>query len=107
MWQERHDAALGIDDTLGGRISLARDALDLSLEETARILGVEPETLRDWENDRSEPRANRITMLAGVLKVSLSWLLSGRGHGPNWDDLTEVPPLSPDRMAERRPAPRY
>ncbi|HEV7437697.1 MAG TPA: helix-turn-helix transcriptional regulator [Pseudorhizobium sp.] len=70
------------DDTLGGRISLARDAAALSVEVTATILGVEDKTWRSWENDRAVPRANRLGMLAGVLKVSVGWLLSGRGKGP-------------------------
>lgn len=70
------------DDTLGGRISLARDAADLSIEDSAAIVGVEKDTWVNWENDRSAPRANRLDMLAGVLQVSVSWLLSGGGRGP-------------------------
>lgn len=70
------------DDTLGGRMSLARDALDVSAQRAARILGVETSTWSNWENDRDAPRANRLAMIAGVLSVSLSWLLTGRGQGP-------------------------
>lgn len=80
------DTSLAEDDTLGGRISLARDAADLSIDETARILGVENETWCNWENDRALPRSNRLDMMAGVLQVSLAWLLSGRGLGPQWSD---------------------
>ncbi|MCJ8518729.1 transcriptional regulator with XRE-family HTH domain [Pseudorhizobium tarimense] len=72
------------DDTLGGRISLARDAAALSVEEMASILGVEERTWSSWENDRAAPRANRLGMLAGVLQVSIGWLLSGRGTGPGY-----------------------
>ena len=70
------------DDTLGGRISLARDVAALSVEETASIVGVETETWTNWENDRAAPRSNRLEMLAGVLQVSVAWMLSGRGRGP-------------------------
>ncbi|WP_112806864.1 helix-turn-helix domain-containing protein [Ensifer sp.] len=70
------------DDTLGGRMSLARDALDVSAQRAARIVGVETSTWFNWENDRDAPRANRLAMIAGVLSVSLSWLLTGRGQGP-------------------------
>ena len=77
-------ATFAEDDTLGGRISLARDAADLSVEETARILGVENETWCNWENDRALPRSNRLDMMAGVLQVSLGWLLNGQGAGPTW-----------------------
>ena len=72
------------DDTLGGGISLARDVADLSVEETAWIVGVETETWTNWENDRAAPRANRLEMLAGVLQVSVAWMLSGRGRGPDY-----------------------
>lgn len=73
-----------IDDTLGGRISLARDAAEMSLEDAAAVVGVEPQTWSNWENDRSAPRANRLDMLAGVLGISIGWLLSGRGRGPGY-----------------------
>jgi len=29
----------------------------------------------------SEPRANRLSMMAGVLNVSIMWLLTGEGDG--------------------------
>jgi len=77
-------------DTLGGRISFARDVLDLSTEDAARILGVEVRTWANWEKDRAEPRANRLSMLAGVLQVSLPWLLTGQGHGPDWEEPSPV-----------------
>lgn len=70
-------------DTLGGRISRARDALDLTTSQLARRLGVKTDTVHAWETDRSEPRANRVTMLAGVLGVSPTWLLNGIGEAPH------------------------
>lgn len=73
---------MGLDDTIGGRISLARDALDVSAQSMAEVVGVETSTWCDWENDRAAPRANRLATIAGVLSVSLPWLLTGRGAGP-------------------------
>lgn len=70
-------------DTLGGRLSRARDAKNRSLEEVAELAGVELKTLEAWECDRAEPRSNRLTMLAGILGVSPSWLLFGRGASPD------------------------
>ena len=70
------------DDTLGGRISTAREACGLSATDAARRLGVLPASWNAWERDRDVPRANRLAMMAGVLGVSPSWLLSGLGHGP-------------------------
>lgn len=75
-------------DTLGGRIARARDLASLSLEETASQIGVTSETLSDWETDRSEPRANKVMTLAGVLGVSPAWLISGAGDAPQAQGLT-------------------
>ena len=73
-------------DTMGGRISAAREAAELTVAQAARRLGVKTATLSNWENDRSEPRANRLTMLAGLLNVSPMWLITGRGEGVSEPD---------------------
>lgn len=78
----RHAAIETAYDTVGGRISLARDTIGLSVEEVSAIAGVTAETWSNWENDRAEPRANRLDMLARILRVSIGWLLDGRGAGP-------------------------
>ncbi|MEM8877061.1 MAG: helix-turn-helix domain-containing protein [Pseudomonadota bacterium] len=71
--------------TMGGRIAQARDTLDLTTAQLARRMGVKTSTLAQWEADRSEPRANRLVMLAGLLNVSPAWLLMGRGEAPSAD----------------------
>jgi transcriptional regulator with XRE-family HTH domain len=58
---------------------------------------VKVKTIRAWENDRSEPRANRLQMLAGILGVSIMWLLNGEGDGLEGP---ETPEDMPDDMAE-------
>ena len=68
--------------TFGDRLVLAREAVEMSQQQLARHLGVKLQTLRNWEEDRSEPRSNRLQILAGVLNVSMVWLLSGRGETP-------------------------
>lgn len=78
----RHAAVETAYDTIGGRISLARDAIGLSVEQVSAIAGVTTETWANWENDRAEPRANRLDMLARILQVSIGWLLDGQGAGP-------------------------
>ena len=74
------------NDTMGGRLLRARDIAGLSIQELAARLGVKSATVQAWENDRSQPRANRLQMIAGILNVSLSWLLHGVGTGPSEDD---------------------
>ena len=65
-------------NTLGSRLSHARQNKRLSLKKVALVAGVEQETLEAWEDDDAMPRSNRLTMLAGILDVSPSWLLNGR-----------------------------
>lgn len=89
MSDERHDWIEATDDTLGGRISLARDACELSIEDAAEMTGVDADAWLAWENDRDEPLATQIEAIAGCLKVSLYWLLSGRGSGPEWSKRSE------------------
>lgn len=67
--------------TFGDRLVAAREAAGLSAADLARRLGVQPRTLAQWEADAAEPRANRLQMLAGMLNVSLMWLLTGAGDG--------------------------
>lgn len=69
-------------DTLGGRLSRARDASGMTAAQFARRLGVKSSTVQAWESDRSEPRANRLSMIAGLLNVGLPWLLHGVGDAP-------------------------
>ncbi len=82
-------------DTLGGRITSARDLAGLTLEEAASRVGVTAETLAEWESDRSEPRANKVMTLAGILGVSPAWLISGAGEAPQPPGMT----LALDEMA--------
>ncbi len=77
--------------TFGDRLTAAREALGLSQADLARRLGVKLKTLVAWENDLTEPRANRLSMLAGILNVSLVWLLNGEGEGLAGPDAAALP----------------
>ncbi len=67
--------------TLGDRIVAAREAVGYSQKKLASRLGVKLKTVQGWEEDRTEPRANKAQMMSGILGVSLVWLLSGEGDG--------------------------
>ncbi|MBY6048063.1 helix-turn-helix domain-containing protein [Vannielia litorea] len=67
--------------TFGDRVAGAREALGWSQKQLAERLGVKTKTVKHWEADASEPRANKLQMLAGMLGVSMRWLLSGEGPG--------------------------
>ena len=79
--------------TLGDRLAGAREAAGLSQEELAKRIGLKLKTLRAWEDDLADPRANRLQMLAGLLNVSLSWLLTGKGQG------LDGPPVTDDDLS--------
>jgi len=67
--------------TFGDRLALAREAQGLSQQQLARRLGLRVQTIQNWEADRSEPRANKLQMLAGFLNISMVWLMTGEGEG--------------------------
>lgn len=69
--------------TFGDRLTGARESAGMTQKDMARRLGVKLKTLKNWEDDLSEPRANRLSMMAGLLNVSLTWLISGKGEGPD------------------------
>ena len=66
--------------TLGGRLYASRQNVGMSLNLVARLLGVKASTLKSWENDRSEPRVNKLVALAGLLGVSPTHFLAEEGH---------------------------
>ncbi|OIQ24919.1 MAG: transcriptional regulator [Alphaproteobacteria bacterium MedPE-SWcel] len=69
--------------TFGDRVAAARESAGMSQGQLARRIGVKKSTLVGWEQDLSEPRANKLSMLSGLLNVSMNWLLTGQG-----DDLS-------------------
>ncbi|TCP62200.1 helix-turn-helix protein [Rhodovulum bhavnagarense] len=78
--------------TFGDRVAGAREALGLTRSELAKRMGVKLKTVAGWEEDLAEPRANKLQMLAGVLNVSIMWLLNGQGDGLDGPDEAHVLP---------------
>lgn len=72
--------------TFGDRLAAAREQANLNQAGLAKRLGVKASTVRRWEDDLAEPRANRLSMLAGILGVSMGWLISGTGDGVDAPD---------------------
>ena len=78
--------------TFGDRVAGARDAAGMTQAQLARRLGVKKSTVSAWEQDLSEPRANKLSMMSGLLNVSMRWLLTGEGTGTDAPtDNVEVP----------------
>ncbi|GAB4543129.1 MAG: helix-turn-helix transcriptional regulator [Ruegeria sp.] len=91
--------------TFGDRLAGAREAAGMTQAQLARRLGVKKATVVGWENDMSEPRANKLSMMAGMLNVSIMWLLTGEGEGAGVPDLVdgdaELAPLVAELRAIR------
>ncbi|PIL17631.1 hypothetical protein P775_23940 [Puniceibacterium antarcticum] len=79
--------------TFGDRVAAARETSGMTQEQLAKRLGVKLRSLQQWEDDVAEPRANRLSMMAGMLNVSMVWLLTGEGDGV---DSPEAEPMSAD-----------
>ncbi len=88
--------------TFGDRLSDAREAVGIGQKELAERLGVKVKTVQAWENDVAEPRANKLQMLAGLLNVSIRWLLTGEGAGLTPPAETDLPPDIQALMTELR-----
>jgi transcriptional regulator with XRE-family HTH domain len=71
----------GSDGAIGERIREARERAGMSAAQLARRVGVEKSSLDAWEAGERDPRANRLNTLAGLLGVSLGWLLEGMQEG--------------------------
>lgn len=89
--------------TFGDRLAAAREQAAMSQSDMAKRLGVKVSTLRNWEQDLSEPRANLLSMMAGLLNVSIMWLLNAEGEsisGP--DDGSDIAPDIQETLNEIR-----
>ena len=87
--------------TFGDRLEAAREAKGLTVESLAEKLGVDTRTVEAWENDADAPRANRVQMLAGLLNVSIVWLISGESNGTTHvADTYERPTAINDALGE-------
>lgn len=65
------------DVSLGTRIRLARGTAGMTMRELAKRIGVHPDSLSDYENDRTDPPAKALRAIAEVADVSADWLLFG------------------------------
>ena len=86
--------------TFGDRLAAAREACALDQKALAQKLGVGLGTIEKWENDLTEPRANKLQMLSGVLNVSIPWLLTGEGDGV--EPVLDAAPEMHELMSEMR-----
>ena len=73
-------SANGPTSTLGSRIFEARKNAGMSLQMLSNLVGVKASTLSAWENDRSEPRINKLVAMAGIVGVSPTYFIAEEGN---------------------------
>ncbi|HDI1197103.1 TPA: hypothetical protein IMJ33_005688 [Salmonella enterica] len=61
--------------TIGARIKLAREVLNMSRHDLARLINTCSHNIAGWEGDTYEPSLSHIVPLAKALKCNASWLL--------------------------------
>ncbi len=79
----------------------ARNAKGLTVARLGEKLGVEAAKIEIWESDVEAPRANRLSMLAGMLNVSIIWLITGESNGTtNIAEAHDRPTIINDTLGE-------
>lgn len=62
---------------IGDRIRERRQGVGLSQSALARLVGVAPQSVQQWEGGRTEPRGQRLDIIADKLQTSVVWLITG------------------------------
>lgn len=83
---------------VGARLRAARENAAFSPEDLAARLGVAMEDLDAWEAGAADVSARKLTVAAGLLGVSLTWLAAGVGRGV--DDAENVEDHELARLVE-------
>jgi transcriptional regulator with XRE-family HTH domain len=114
------DMAAGTDDpikppktktdvTFGQRMRWTRELDEPYIEEAAASLGVTPETLADWENDRAQPPYEKVREFCHRHGVSPQFLykgwLTGMYEPVKRELLQRHPELKPPRVRHRKQRP--
>lgn len=63
--------------SFGERVREARKARKLSQQALAELVGVSSQSISYWESDRNKPEADTLSVLAEMLGVSATYLLTG------------------------------
>lgn len=69
--------------SLPERLRAARAAADITQGDVAEALGCSPNTIANWEKDRSTPCAPDLVKLIRLYGVSADWLLTGIARLPH------------------------
>ena len=74
-------------ETMGMRIRARRKALGLSQENVADALNIKAAAVSQYESDKNDIAASRLSVLAKVLDTSADYLLTGKEMGLDSDEM--------------------
>ena len=74
-------------ETMGMRIRARRKALGLSQENVADALNIKAAAVSQYESDKNDIVASRLSELAKVLETSADYLLTGKEMGLDSDEM--------------------
>lgn len=85
-----------IQETIGDRIKKRRLSLGLTMAQVADEMGVSRMSISLWESGKTNIATNNLIKLAGTLKCSSEWLISGKDGSPaarpGWGNSTPTDP---------------
>ncbi len=77
------------NNTIGGRIKIARENLNLSKSKLSTKMHLSRSIFRQWERGISNPSTAHLVKLASILGVSFEWLVTGENSAKG-DDNTKT-----------------
>lgn len=90
-------------DTFAIRLKSRLDALDLSFERAAALLGVSWQSVQQWCNGKTSPRRNKEAMIAKVLNCRAEWLFYGQGYANDAGATNDVSLSANSIVRQNRP----
>lgn len=72
------EATAAFKRRLGRHVRAARDGVPLTQAQLAEAIGVEPQSISDWETGRSQPTCENLAAICNACNVSSAFLLSER-----------------------------
>lgn len=81
--------------TLGEKIRRCRKAKGLSQQKLAEELGIQYQSVQDWERGKTRPSLDKVVRLCEIFDVTSTWLLhtGGNGYPAREDSLLQEPPV--------------
>lgn len=86
--------------TFGNRIKEFRKKLNLSQQELAKHLNMQPQALARYEKDKVKPSIELAKKLTDLFNINLNWLLTGKGEMFLNETQKQLPSLTQENIIE-------